>query len=108
MTRDFSLFTGTIIKVVYGIDIVDENDPRIVMPHNALDAVRRATPGRFLVETFPFLRYVPEWFPGAGFQKIFAESKTANDYLKHALFDETKAVLVSRIICSQTSSRCGR
>lgn len=67
------------------------------MPHNALEAVRRATPGRFLVETFPFLRYVPEWFPGAGFQRIFAECKMANDYLKHALFDETKAVLVSCI-----------
>jgi len=27
------------------------------------------TPGRFLVDTFPILRYLPTWFPGGGFHK---------------------------------------
>ncbi|KAF8877181.1 cytochrome P450 [Infundibulicybe gibba] len=31
--------------------------------------VAAAVPGAFLVDTFPFLKYVPEWMPGAGFQK---------------------------------------
>ncbi|KAH9847889.1 CyP450 monooxygenase [Lenzites betulinus] len=77
--------------VVYDIDADDEEDERIRMPHAALEAVRLATPGRFAVETFPILRYVPSWFPGAGFQKIFAECKIANDYLKHVLFNQTKS-----------------
>ena len=27
------------------------------------------TPGAFLVDVFPLLRYIPSWVPGAGFQK---------------------------------------
>ncbi len=29
-----------------------------------------AIPGRFLVDYIPFLRYIPEWVPGAKFQKL--------------------------------------
>jgi hypothetical protein len=31
--------------------------------------VAAAIPGAFLVDVIPLLKYVPEWFPGAGFQK---------------------------------------
>jgi hypothetical protein len=27
-----------------------------------------SVPGTFLVDVFPFLKYVPRWVPGAGFQ----------------------------------------
>lgn len=27
------------------------------------------TPGAFIVDVFPLLRYLPEWFPGAGFRR---------------------------------------
>ena len=30
-------------------------------------------PGRFLVEDFPWLRFVPEWFPGTGWKKTARE-----------------------------------
>lgn len=85
----------TILKVVYGVDIVDEDDERIVIPRAALESTRRSTPGAFAVEIFPILQHIPSWFPGAGFQKVFAECKAANDYLKHVLFDEAKEALVS-------------
>ncbi len=29
-----------------------------------------AIPGRFLVDYVPFLRYIPEWVPGANFQRL--------------------------------------
>ncbi len=29
-------------------------------------------PGRYLVQTFPSLRHIPSWFPGAGFRREFA------------------------------------
>ncbi|OJT13611.1 O-methylsterigmatocystin oxidoreductase [Trametes pubescens] len=84
---------SAILKLVYGIDIVDEDDERIVIPHAALETTRRSTPASFAVDLFPILRHVPSWFPGAGFQKVFAECKVANDYLKHAPFDEAKEAL---------------
>ena len=57
------------MRVAYGFDDIRRNEALI---HNAealivgfSDAV---VPGRFLVNAFPSLRYVPSWFPGAGFQ----------------------------------------
>ncbi|KAL1950194.1 hypothetical protein VTO73DRAFT_5317 [Trametes versicolor] len=84
---------SAILKVVYGVDIVDENDERIVIPRAALETTRYSTPGAFAVEVFPILQHVPSWFPGAGFQKVFAKCKAANEYLKHVLFDEAKEAL---------------
>ena len=35
--------------------------------------IRLGVPGAYLVETLPALRYLPSWFPGAGFQREAAE-----------------------------------
>jgi hypothetical protein len=40
------------------------------------------TPGQFPVDVLPFLRYIPEWFPGGGFHKIARE-------WRQSLFDLT-------------------
>ena len=40
-----------------------------------LEAGDAFVPGRYWVEFFPFLRFVPAWVPGAGFQKDFAVSE---------------------------------
>jgi hypothetical protein len=40
------------------------------------------SPGLFLVDFLPFLRYIPEWFPGGGFHKIARE-------WRQSLFDLT-------------------
>ena len=36
-------------------------------------------PGRFLVDVFPWLRFVPEWFPGAGWKKTAREWRQLSD-----------------------------
>jgi len=47
------------------------------MAEEALSTISAAVvPGAFLVDFMPFLKYVPEWMPGAGFQK------TAKKYLE--------------------------
>jgi hypothetical protein len=28
-------------------------------------------PGSYMVDVLPWLKYVPSWFPGAGFQKVW-------------------------------------
>ncbi|KAI0821983.1 cytochrome P450 [Trametes gibbosa] len=78
-------FQGAILEIVYGIVVENRNDNRLLIVSAALDAIQRSTPGHFAVEIFPVLQYLPSWFPGASFQ-IFAESKLANDRLKHELF----------------------
>ncbi|KIJ57190.1 hypothetical protein M422DRAFT_23283 [Sphaerobolus stellatus SS14] len=58
------------MKILYGIKVQPKNDPYIKLAEDAFDAgSQAANPGTFLVDTFPILKYVPEWMPGAGFKK---------------------------------------
>ena len=38
-----------------------------------LAMVSAARPGAYLVDIFPILKYVPEWFPGAHFKRVARE-----------------------------------
>ena len=67
------------MKIVYGIDVKDSGDPYIALAEEALHGVSEAaTPGAFLVDILPILKYVPSWFPGAGFQKKAAHWRQVN------------------------------
>ncbi|KAF9004239.1 cytochrome P450 [Cyathus striatus] len=58
------------LSMMYGIKILPENDPYINLTEEAMELITDClVPGMFLVDSFPILRYIPEWFPGAGFQK---------------------------------------
>lgn len=61
-----------IMEMTYGINIATREDKYLQAVEVAMDGLKRAAvPGAFLVDTIPILRYIPEWFPGAGF-KTFA------------------------------------
>ncbi|RPD61610.1 cytochrome P450 [Lentinus tigrinus ALCF2SS1-6] len=78
-------FSATLMKVLYDIEVADENDEYIIKVEQAVQGAAEGTlPGRFLVEVFPFLRHVPEWVPGAGFQERFAAWRAAASELKNA------------------------
>ncbi|KAJ2927403.1 hypothetical protein H1R20_g9694, partial [Candolleomyces eurysporus] len=54
------------------------------------------TPGKYLVNTFPILRHIPAWFPGAGFRRHFQEAHGKSDhpsmastFIEHLLPPET-------------------
>ncbi|KAH8799191.1 cytochrome P450 [Flagelloscypha sp. PMI_526] len=63
--------TGAIImKIAIGYDTV-ENDEFVRIAEEAqLAMVSAAQPGAYLVDVIPILKYVPEWFPGAGFKTV--------------------------------------
>ena len=67
-----STFAGAIAKIVYGFDVKETGDPYIAQMEAALASGEALTPGRYLVEYLPILRFVPGWMPGASFQKTFA------------------------------------
>lgn len=78
---------GGIVAIGYGIEVQDENDPWIATAEHAAAAViATLNPGSYLVDLLPFcalhpdcekfvlihlyiVKYVPEWFPGADFQR---------------------------------------
>ncbi|KAF8646893.1 hypothetical protein AX16_007058, partial [Volvariella volvacea WC 439] len=58
------------LLITYGIKAKPQGDPFIELPDRAVRAVAEAVvPGRFLVDALPWLKYVPEWVPFAGFQR---------------------------------------
>ncbi|KAF2501128.1 cytochrome P450, partial [Lophium mytilinum] len=64
-----------ILKVTYGYSILPEEiDPLVSLSESALDwFVYSTLPGKWLVDFFPFMRHIPEWFPGGGFKKAARE-----------------------------------
>ena len=70
LIRCYRLAGSTILMLTYGYEVQEGDDPLVNLVDRATEQFSDATvPGAFLVDVFPLLRYVPEWFPGAGFQK---------------------------------------
>ncbi|KAL0572611.1 hypothetical protein V5O48_009355 [Marasmius crinis-equi] len=68
-----------IMKVAYGCTISDYNDHFVEMAEETNRIVSLAqAPGKWLVDSFPILRYLPDWFPGAGFKR---QAKAWSEYL---------------------------
>jgi hypothetical protein len=90
-----STFAATIMKVGYGIDVQESNDPYISMAEVAFTgASDAAVPGTFLVDLIPILKYVPSWFPGAGFQKKAARVRDATNTMAEKPFRHVQEQLV--------------
>ncbi len=65
----------------YGYEVQEKDDPIVDLVDIATEQFSLFTsPGAFLVDVFPMLRYVPAWFPGAGSQKLAVSwRKTIHD-----------------------------
>jgi hypothetical protein len=58
------------MSMTYGVDVKKTDDPLIGLAEAAAGSAAQALiPGAFLVDTIPILKYIPEFVPGAGFQK---------------------------------------
>ncbi|KAF9265959.1 cytochrome P450 [Marasmius fiardii PR-910] len=86
------LMAGSLmISVAYGLDVKDRNDRYIQNAERALEVVLHALQsGNFLVDSFSWLKYVPEWFPGAGFKLKAREWRTLHERMEREAFDATK------------------
>ncbi|KAF9893353.1 hypothetical protein FE257_011785 [Aspergillus nanangensis] len=60
---------AVILKIAYGYTIEPHGrDPLVDLANESMDNFSVAgTPGRWIVDTIPFLKYLPTWFPGTGF-----------------------------------------
>jgi hypothetical protein len=83
------------MKIAYGIDVQESDDPYISLAEDALDGISQAAVlGTFWVDLFPILKYVPSWFPGAGFQKKAAHWREVNAALTETPFRYVKEQMV--------------
>ena len=90
-----STFAATIMKIGYGISVQESDDPYISIAEEVLNGASEAgIPGAFWVDLFPILKYIPSWFPGAGFQKKAARWKEAVDTMAEKPFRHVQEQLV--------------
>ncbi|KAF9219295.1 cytochrome P450 [Gyrodon lividus] len=87
---------AVIMNVIYGIEIAPKDDRYIDIAEQALDGMAKAAaPGAFFVDVFPWLKYVPEWMPGAGFKKKAATWKKSVLEMRDAPFEAVQKALAA-------------
>jgi hypothetical protein len=85
--------------MTYSIDVRPYNDPYIKIAEEAVGAIAELLiPGAFLVDIIPILKYVPEWFPGAKFQRKAAVLRKHAAKLRNMTFAATEELMVSDLI----------
>ncbi|KAJ7247337.1 cytochrome P450, partial [Mycena rebaudengoi] len=104
------IIADIVISVSYGIQVLQENDPYITLVRDAMHTLSIAgPPGTFLVDFLPILKYVPDWFPGAQFQrKAKAWRKLARDSLDVPFADAKRNIATGVAQPSFTSYSLGK
>ena len=83
------------MKIGYGIAVQESDDPYISIAEEALTrSAETVIPGAFWVDLFPILKYVPSWFPGAGFQKKAALVREGTNTMAEKPFRHVQKQLV--------------
>ena len=83
------------MKIGYGIAVQESDDPYITIAEEVLVGFAEAgIPGAFWVDLFPILKYLPSWFPGAGFQKKAARWREAVNTMAEKPFRHVQKQLV--------------
>ena len=86
------------MKIGYGIDVQESDDPYISLAEESLHGLNEAAhPGAFWVDLFPILKYVPNWFPGASFQRKAAHWREVNAAMVEKPFHYVKEQLVGNL-----------
>ncbi|KAJ7776522.1 cytochrome P450 [Mycena maculata] len=89
--------TGEVIlSVAYGIDVLPVDDPYLALAEKGVKSLSDASvTGRFLVDSIPILKYIPEWVPGAEFKRIAREGKALSQTFRDRPFAEAKRRMAS-------------
>ncbi|EKM78860.1 hypothetical protein AGABI1DRAFT_129140 [Agaricus bisporus var. burnettii JB137-S8] len=62
---------GLILSMTYGLPVKTRHDQLVRFAEKTFNNLAAATaPGKYLVNIIPQLRFLPEWFPGAGFKRV--------------------------------------
>jgi len=76
---------GIMLNLAYGYKPQPDNDPLIGAVEAAIaEFAELIEPGAWSVDMFPFLKYIPAWFPGASFQRkaVLYRASTENLSIK--------------------------
>lgn len=93
-----SLSAAIIMSMMYGYNVVPKDDYFTNLAEHALYALSQSTfPGAAVVNTLPFLKILPPWFPGAGFQRFALKSKDMVNRMQQVPYKYVQTNLVRYI-----------
>ncbi|KAI0058112.1 cytochrome P450 [Artomyces pyxidatus] len=97
---------AVIMKLTYGWTVKEVDDYFVRLMKEGFEMSRQvSTPGRWLVDVFPVLQYVPAWFPGAGFQRIGKALGEGMNRTERIPFEWTKSQMASEKFTESFTSR---
>ncbi|KAI0683656.1 cytochrome P450 [Cerioporus squamosus] len=104
------LFGALIIRVAYGIDVDKTDVDYLGIAEEAMHNFSMAfQPGKHLVESFPILRFLPSFFPGAQFKRDAVEGYPIVRQMRDAPWAASKAAMrEGRLLPSMASGLLGR
>ena len=83
------------MKVVYGIEVSGIDDPAILRMEKGMEVLGQSkVPGAFWVDSFPWLRYIPSWMPGAAARRFAAAHRAGIASMRDDPFDIAKQEMV--------------
>ncbi|QRV94754.1 cytochrome P450 family protein [Ceratobasidium sp. AG-Ba] len=86
--QHINLVTGAfLLRLVYGYKVT-EDDPVLKVVHEAITYLGKAFSKVYWVNHLPFLKYVPAWVPGAGFQVLAYEGRQARNRMVDDSYNE--------------------
>jgi hypothetical protein len=84
------------MRASYGFDDIETNKALIKNGQRVAQQIGEVTnPTKFLINVFPSLQYVPEWFPGAGWKRHLKWLADLSEQTRRQPFDDAKANRVS-------------
>ena len=83
------------MEIMYGMRTKPE-DPYVDNAKKAIEGFNEAAvPGKFLVESFPVMKHIPSWFPGAGWKRQGLNWRDNNREVRLNAFNIVKDQMVS-------------
>ena len=96
MTTHDSTISSLIVRLIYGIELQEESDEYFKMVERITDVAEDiAVPGRYAVEAFPSLQFLPSWLPGMHFKQYAENAKREISGIVSSLLEKTKDDIVS-------------
>lgn len=78
------------LSLTYGLPVQRCDDPLVRRSKEVFEAANStASPGKYLVNLWPRLQYVPDWMPGTGFKKVAREIREQLLQLMEGPYQET-------------------
>jgi hypothetical protein len=87
------------MRASYGFDDLGRNKSLIKDAEQYVnESGETVKPAKFLVNIFPSLQYVPEWFPGTGWRQSLRKVAAISDKLRWQPFEDAKVHAVKHLL----------